>query len=83
MAKSDVNSGTLIVPQTFKKALVKMDIWDSVHPQPNWNSNQIFKKERLDRTSTFRGGCWESEGDFFRVAGLLFSDQKRIKIWNI
>ena len=42
-------------------------------PQPlcwgggSWTSNQIFIKGVLDRTSTFRGGCWErGRGDFFQ-----------------
>ena len=30
-----------------------------------WASNQIFKKGGIDRTSTFRGGCWESGGWLF------------------
>ena len=48
----------------------------SVHPPPflqgTWASNQIFKKGAgLDRTATFRGGCWEREGWLFsRGAGL-------------
>ena len=32
--------------------------------QPN------FKKGGLDRTSTFRGGCWERGGDFFQGGGV-------------
>ena len=28
-----------------------------------------FKKGGLDKTSTFKGGCWEREGDFFQVEG--------------
>ena len=43
-------------------------------PQPlcwegggSWTSNQLFIKGVLDRTSTFRGGCWErGRGDFFQ-----------------
>ena len=34
--------------------------WEG-EPQPN------LKKEELDRTSTFRGGCWERGVDFFQV----------------
>ena len=41
-------------------------------------SNQIFKKGGLDRTSTFRGGCWERGGDFFQE-GLQFSDKNKVK----
>ena len=48
----------------------------SVHPPPlsaGWGgglaSNQIFKKGGLDKTSTFRGGCWERGDDFFQGAG--------------
>ena len=55
----------------------------SVHPLPfllegGWGctSNQIFKKGELDRTSTFRGGCWERWGDFFG-GGLQFSQKKK------
>ena len=40
-----------------------------------WASNQIFKKGGLDRTSTFRRGCWEREGDFFQ-GGLQLSHKK-------
>ena len=28
-----------------------------------------FKKGGLDKTSTFKGGCWEREGGFFQVEG--------------
>ena len=44
--------------------------------QPN------FEKGGLDRTPTFRGGCWERGADFFRGA-LQFSHKKSIKISNI
>ena len=52
----------------------------------SWASNQIFKKGglMLDRSSTFRGGCWKREGDFFQGRGCCnFHIKKLIKIWNI
>ena len=43
-----------------------------------WASNQIFKKRGgLDRTSTFRGGCWKEGVDFFQ-GGCNFH-QKKLK----
>ena len=33
----------------------------------------------LDRTSTFRGGCWERGGDFFQGGGLQFSHKNKVK----
>ena len=34
------------------------------------------KTERLDRTSTFRGGCLERRGEFFQGSGWQFSHEK-------
>ena len=56
----------------------------SVHP-PSFcrggglSPNQIFKKGGLDKTSTFRGGCWERGGDFFRGERLQFSHKNKLK----
>ena len=35
--------------------------------QPNFQKGE--GGGRLDRTSTFRGGCWERGGDFFSEGG--------------
>ena len=54
----------------------------SVHPsfcrdglslQPN------FQKGGHDKTSTFRGGCWERWGDFFQGAGWNFHITNKVK----
>ena len=34
------------------------------------------KMERLGRTSTFRGGCWEKGGEFFQERRLRFLHEK-------
>ena len=35
--------------------------------------------ERLDRTSTFGGGCWERGGDFFRRGWCNFHMKNKLK----
>ena len=42
-------------------------------PQPN------FQKGGLEKTSTFRGCCWERGGDFFPGEGLQFSHKNKLK----
>ena len=45
-----------------------------------WASNQIFKKEGLDRTSTFRGGLLGKRSvTFFKGRGLQFSQKEKLK----
>ena len=46
-----------------------------------WASNQIFKKGGIDRTSTFRGGCWESGGWLFSggKGGCNFHTKNKLK----
>ena len=40
--------------------------------------------EVLDRTSAFRGGCWERGGDFFQAGrGFNFHTKQKNKNWNI
>ena len=42
-----------------------------------------LKKGGLDRTSTFRGGCWERGGDFFQGGGVQLSHNKlKSEIFN-
>ena len=51
---------------------------DSVHPTHPLSAGEMggvepptkILKGGLDRTSTFRGGCWESGGDFFQGVGM-------------
>ena len=54
----------------------------SVHPPAplsagggggGWTSNQIFKKGHLERTSTFRGGCWKRVGWLFSGRVAIFT----------
>ena len=53
------------------------------HPfcRGGWASNQIFKKRGgVDRTSTFRGGCWERWGwRFSGRGGVQFSHKIKLK----
>ena len=48
-----------------------------------WTSNQIFKKKGegvLDRTSTFRGGCWERGRGDFQGGGRNFHTKKQTNL---
>ena len=81
---TNVSSCHYAMPQCY------VQMCHSVHPLlsagEGSTSYQIFKKGGLDRTSIFRGGCWE--GDFGRGAratffrGVQFLDKKWTKIWN-
>ena len=51
-----------------------LKIWLSL--QPN------FQKGGLDRTSTFRGGCWERGGDFFQGGVQLSHNKLKSEIFN-
>ena len=44
---------------------------------------KFLKRAGLDRTSTFRGGCWERGGDFFqRGCNLYISNKLKSEIFN-
>ena len=44
-----------------------------------WTSNQIFKKRGgLDRTSTFKWGCWK-RGEWLFSGGLQFTHKNKLK----
>ena len=43
-----------------------------------WESKQILKKGKLDRTSTFRGGCWD-RGAWFFSGRFQLSQKNKLK----
>ena len=66
----------LIIFLPLKESLTLFQIWSFCLPWiiiVGWTSNHIFIKVVLDRTSTFRRGCWEREGDFNQARVGIFT----------
>ena len=56
--------------------------YHSVHTPPSTGGLNLqlnFQEGGLDRTSTFREGCWERGGDFFLGVVVQFSHKNKLK----
>ena len=82
-----------IAYQSQKQPVFTTDIYvssHSVHPQPYyWGvepPTKFAKGEGLDRTSIFRRGCWERDGDLFQGESCNFYIKHKLnkisKIFN-
>ena len=84
LGNKDLVSDYIFTSQRESHSIPDMAFWLTLNyhsghtPHPSsflqgrggWASNHIFIKNLLDRTSTFRGGCWE-KGDEFNQAGVV------------